>query len=98
MCFLKYFSCLVTNSYSLISGPTTKCYHKPSRGPYEVYREYFRHKVAIFADRLPKGKHTYSIQPLPRYIGVYTLNPAKAELIYFPVFYGRIGLKDVRIK
>ncbi|SIT82388.1 carboxypeptidase-like regulatory domain-containing protein [Pontibacter indicus] len=71
---------------------------KTGRGPYEVHREYFRHKVAIFADRLPKGKHTYTIRLLPRYSGTYTLNPAKAELMYFPVFYGRTGLKGVTIE
>ncbi|MDO6392316.1 carboxypeptidase-like regulatory domain-containing protein [Pontibacter sp. BT731] len=71
---------------------------KTGRGPYEVHREYFRHKVAIFADRLPKGKHTYTIKLLPRYNGAYTLNPAKAELMYFPVFYGRTGLRDISIK
>lgn len=63
-----------------------------------MHREYLRHKVAIFADRLPKGKHTYTIKLLPRYNGVYTLNPAKAELMYFPVFYGRTGLKGMRIE
>ncbi|WP_299708314.1 carboxypeptidase-like regulatory domain-containing protein [uncultured Pontibacter sp.] len=71
---------------------------KIGKGPYEVHREYFRHKVAIFADRLPKGKHTYTIKLLPRYNGTYTVNPAKAELMYFPVFYGRTGLKGVKIK
>ncbi|MBX0332898.1 carboxypeptidase-like regulatory domain-containing protein [Pontibacter sp. HSC-14F20] len=71
---------------------------KTGRGSYEVHREYFRHKVAIFADRLPKGRHTYTIKLLPRYSGVYTVNPARVELMYFPVFYGRTGLKEVRIK
>ncbi|MBF8965137.1 carboxypeptidase-like regulatory domain-containing protein [Pontibacter sp. FD36] len=71
---------------------------KKGRGSYEVHREYFRNKVAIFADRLPKGKHTYTIQLLPRYNGTFTVNPAKAELMYFPVFYGRTGIKGVIIE
>jgi hypothetical protein len=29
--------------------------------------------------------------------GLYTLNPAKAEMMYFPVFYGREGMKKVAI-
>jgi hypothetical protein len=32
---------------------------------------------------------------MPRYSGKYTLNPAKAEQMYFPVFYGREGMKKV---
>lgn len=71
---------------------------KRGRGAHEVHREYFRHKVAIFADRLPKGKYSYTIRLLPRFTGSYTLNPAKAELMYFPVLYGRSGTKGVQIR
>lgn len=71
---------------------------KRGKGPYEVHREYFRHKVTIFADRLPKGKYSYTIQLLPRFNGYYTVNPAKAELMYFPVFYGRTGIKNVTVR
>jgi len=35
---------------------------------------------------------------MPRYTGNFVLNPAKAEMMYFPVFYGREGLKKVEIK
>jgi hypothetical protein len=35
---------------------------------------------------------------LPRYTGVYTLNPAKAEMMYFPVFAGREAIKKVVIR
>jgi len=34
---------------------------------------------------------------MPRFNGEYTLNPAKAELMYFPVFYGREGMKKLVI-
>ena len=71
---------------------------KEGKGPYEVHREYFRHKVNIFCDKLPKGKYTYTIKLLPRYTGAYTLNPATAELMYFPSFFGRNELKQVRVK
>jgi len=88
------------NEFALEFIDTAGCSYdeKTGRGSYEVHREYFRHKVAIFADRLPKGRHTYTIKLLPRYSGVYTVNPARVELMYFPVFYGRTGLKEVRIK
>ncbi|GAA4313182.1 carboxypeptidase-like regulatory domain-containing protein [Nibribacter koreensis] len=71
---------------------------KTAWGRNESHREYFRHKVAIFSDRLQKGKYTFTIQLLPRYKGTYTLNPAKAELMYFPTFFGREGLKTVEVK
>jgi len=71
---------------------------KSGRGAYEVHREYYRHKVSIFCDQLPKGKYTYTIKLLPRYSGSYTLNPAKAELMYFPTFFGRNEMKQVLVK
>jgi hypothetical protein len=63
----------------------------------EVHREYFRSKVSIFCRSLVKGKYQFQIELLPRYTGVYTLNPAKAEMMYFPIFNGREGLKKVVI-
>ncbi|CAA9295393.1 MAG: Outer membrane TonB-dependent transporter, utilization system for glycans and polysaccharides (PUL), SusC family [uncultured Cytophagales bacterium] len=64
----------------------------------EVHREYFRHKVSIFCGTLRPGKYTFSVTLLPRYSGSFTLNPAKAELMYFPVFFGRNGLTKVAIR
>ncbi|AKQ46565.1 hypothetical protein TH63_14475 [Rufibacter radiotolerans] len=71
---------------------------KSSWGRHEAHREYFRHKVAIFSNHLDKGTYTFTIQLLPRYKGTYTLNPAKAELMYFPTFFGREGVKTVEVK
>jgi alpha-2-macroglobulin len=71
---------------------------KSSWGRHEAHREYFRQKVAIFSNHLEKGTYTFTIQLLPRYKGMYTLNPAKAELMYFPTFFGREGLKTVEVK
>ena len=71
---------------------------KETNGAYEVHREYYRNKVSIFCDKLPKGKYTYTIKLVPRYTGTYTLNPAKAELMYFPTFFGRNRIKQVRVK
>jgi alpha-2-macroglobulin len=64
----------------------------------EVHREYFKNKVSIFCKRLPKGSYAFQVSLLPRYSGLYTLNPAKAEVMYFPVFNGREALKKVRIE
>ncbi|KAA5535091.1 TonB-dependent receptor plug domain-containing protein [Taibaiella lutea] len=65
---------------------------------YEIHREYFEDKVSIFCEKLPKGDYEYTVELLPRFQGSYTLNPAKAELMYFPVFYGREKIKRVAIR
>ncbi|RDC65603.1 carboxypeptidase-like regulatory domain-containing protein [Adhaeribacter pallidiroseus] len=71
---------------------------KTEKSAYEEHRQYHRHKVSIFCAQLPKGKYTFTIQLLPRYTGTYTLNPAKAELMYFPTFFGRNRIKQVQVK
>ncbi len=63
----------------------------------EVHREYFKEKVSIFCRKLKQGKYTYTITLMPRFDGRYNLNPAKAEMMYFPVFYGREGMKNIVI-
>ena len=63
----------------------------------ETHREYFKNKTSIFCTKLKQGKYTFNIDLMPRYSGSYVLNPAKAEMMYFPVFYGREGMKRVGI-
>jgi TonB-dependent SusC/RagA subfamily outer membrane receptor len=63
----------------------------------EVHREYFKEKVSIFCRKLKQGTYTFTIDLMPRFGGDYTLNPAKAELMYFPVFYGREGMEKIVI-
>ncbi|WP_152439926.1 alpha-2-macroglobulin family protein [Arcticibacter svalbardensis] len=55
-------------------------------------------RVSIFCRKLKEGKYTYLIKLMPRYDGDYILNPAKAEMMYFPVFYGRDEMKKVSVK
>ncbi|WP_020535393.1 carboxypeptidase-like regulatory domain-containing protein [Lewinella cohaerens] len=69
-----------------------------SRGYTETYREYLRNKVAIFCEHLEPGEYSYYIELEPRFTGQFQLNPAKAEQMYFPVFYGREGMKRVGIE
>lgn len=64
----------------------------------EVHREYFKNKVSIFCSSLTRGEHEFTISLLPRYTGTYTLNPAKAEMMYFPIFNGREAIRKVTIK
>jgi len=70
----------------------------PARHPLETHRENLRHQAGIFIDRLPVGRHTFRVALQPRYRGQYTLNPARAELVYFPTKFGRTGSKQVGIQ
>jgi alpha-2-macroglobulin len=54
-------------------------------------------KVVLFAEKLTIGKHDFYFELQTRYTGNYTLNPAKVSLMYYPVFYGREGLKKVKV-
>jgi uncharacterized protein YfaS (alpha-2-macroglobulin family) len=64
----------------------------------EDYREYFKEKVSIYCSRLAQKNYTFEVNLLPRYNGTYHLNPAKAELMYFPVFFGREKIKTIQIR
>ena len=64
----------------------------------ESHREYFKNETAIFCGHLRKGDYSFEVKLIPRYTGSYTLNPAKVELMYFPVFRGNEGVKRVVVK
>jgi TonB-dependent SusC/RagA subfamily outer membrane receptor len=87
--------------YALLEVPIPAgcSYGPPAATNYlEVHREYLKHQVGIFIDRLPVGKHTFRVALQPRYRGSYTLNPAKLEMVYFPTKYGRTAGKRVVVK
>ncbi len=65
---------------------------------YETHRVKDNHETTIFYENMPRGKYRFEIRLIPRFKGVYTLNPAKVELMYFPVFYSNSELKQVIIK
>jgi uncharacterized protein YfaS (alpha-2-macroglobulin family) len=65
---------------------------------FEVHREYIRHQTGIFIDVLPVGRHTFRIALQPRFRGQYTLNPARAELMYFPTRFGRSASKQAMVE
>jgi TonB-dependent SusC/RagA subfamily outer membrane receptor len=76
--------------------PAGCSYESKTQGYYsngEIHREYLKNKVSIFCRKLKAGKYQYHIQLLARYAGNYHVNPSKAEMMYFPVFYGREGMK-----
>lgn len=63
----------------------------------EVHREYFKEKTVIFCESLPMGTYKFDIQLLPRYTGRYIMNPAKAELMYFPTINANNDLRRITI-
>ncbi len=63
----------------------------------EVHREYDYHQTTIFCKELKTGTYQYTISLVPRYTGKYTLNPARAEWMYFPVMYGQEKTKTIAI-
>jgi len=81
-----------------IPVPAGCTFASKNTGAWLEHREYFRDRVMLFVEKMNKGSYTYEIELEPRYTGTYTLNPAKAELMYFPVFYGRNGVEKVRIE
>ncbi len=71
---------------------------KESNYQIESHREYFKEQTSIFCEDLRKGKYRFEISLLPRYSGNYNLNPAKAELMYFPTIFGNNSIKKVVVK
>ncbi len=67
------------------------------RGP-EVHREHFKERTVIFCERMPEGEYTFTIELLPRYGGLYTVNPAKVELMYFPIVSSNNALNRMEIE
>lgn len=63
----------------------------------ETHREYHKEKTTIYVETMNMGEHIYTIQLQSRYKGVYTLNPAKVELMYMPVFNGNNELEKISI-
>jgi TonB-dependent SusC/RagA subfamily outer membrane receptor len=78
--------------------PAGCTYSSKKQDGFTMHWEYMKDKVVMFAELLTKGEHKFELELEPRYNGTYTLNPAKASLMYFPVFYGRNGMKQVEIK
>ncbi len=78
--------------------PAGCVYAAKNQNDWNMHKEFYKDKVVMFAEKLITGKYTYEIELESRYAGKYILNPCKAELMYFPVFYGRNEIKRVEIK
>jgi alpha-2-macroglobulin len=87
-------------SYVMIEVPIPAgcVYGEPNKtNSWEAWREQYKEGTSIFCERLPAGKHTFAIPLLPRFPGSYSLNPARAEMMYFPVFNGNSEIKRVKV-
>jgi hypothetical protein len=87
--------------YIMIEVPIPAgCTHGDNvKGPYpEIYRQRFKDKVCIFYNYMNPGKYTIELPLEVRYKGRYTMNPARAELMYFPIFNGNNALRKVSIR
>lgn len=62
--------------------------NKAQQSAYEVHREHFDHAVVIYCDQLMPGSYTFYVDLQARFPGTFNLNPAYAELMYFPVIRG----------
>lgn len=87
--------------YVMITVPIPAGCSYGTKGQYylnEVHREYFKNETNIFCEKLRAGNYSFEINLTPRFSGTYTLNPAKAELMYFPTFNANNEIKKVSIK
>lgn len=84
--------------YTMIEVPIPAgCTYADKRQDWETHKEFLKDRVVIFARSLSRGVHVFEIPLEVRYSGTYTLNPARVALMYFPVLYGRNGLREVVI-
>ena len=67
------------------------------RSPLETHREYYKDRVNIYFERLSIGSHRFEIDLLPRFSGVFHLNPAQVSLMYFPVINANNDMTVVRV-
>lgn len=76
------------------------CSYESKEGYYRgsCHTEFYKDHVSIFFENIKPGNYEYEIDLLPRYTGKYAINPAKAELMYFPVFSSNNALKQMIIK
>lgn len=62
------------------------------------YTEQYKNKQNYYFSKILAGKYRYEIELTSTFAGKFSLNPAKIELMYFPVFFGREGEKSVVIE
>jgi uncharacterized protein YfaS (alpha-2-macroglobulin family) len=78
--------------------PAGCTYAEKKQDEWRMHKEFYKNKLVMFSEKMNKGTYEFEIELEPRYAGRYHINPAKAELMYFPVFFGRNEMKEVEIK
>lgn len=71
---------------------------KPNSGGKEYYRSYYNHQVVVFYENVRPGTYYIEVPLKARYTGKYYINPAKISEQYFPVFYGKTGIKIMEVR
>lgn len=86
--------------YLLVHAPIPAGCSYSDYQPYNykvTHREDLTHGVNFYIERLKAGKHNFEIKLQPRWSGNYHLNPASAELYYYPAFNANEKVKKVEI-
>lgn len=90
------------SEYVMIEVPfPAGCVPVQTRSSYhyrEASRETFKDRMFIFAGYLSAGNYTFDIDLECRFKGSFSMNPARASLMYFPEEYGNTALKKVTIE
>jgi uncharacterized protein YfaS (alpha-2-macroglobulin family) len=63
----------------------------------ETHREYYKDRVNIYYENLKEGTHHFEIELLPRFSGVFHVNPAQVSLMYVPVINANNDMARVRV-
>lgn len=77
--------------------PAGCVYADKSQDENGIHKEFIKNKVLFFVNKLATGAHQFIVRLEPRYSGLFTLNPVKAQLMYFPFFNGNNKMKRVEI-
>ncbi|QZE15270.1 hypothetical protein K4L44_05405 [Halosquirtibacter laminarini] len=89
------------SSYMMVRIPIPAgcSYVNKNKGSYrESHREYRKNEVIIYYDDMHIGSYALDIKLLPRYKGVYHLNPASVENMYLPTKRANNTIKKVTIQ
>lgn len=72
-------------------------FSKPPASGYEVNREYYYDKTAIFCNHLGIGTYTFTVTLVPKFSGVFNVPPAKVELMYYPEVHNNENSMVIRV-
>lgn len=87
--------------YVMLEIPIPAGFSYQSKTPgyaYELHREHFDDKVAIFFGKLPRGLYSFKVELLPKFKGQVTLLPARAEEMYFPLHFGNNAKRTIVVE